>query len=99
MSAISREQLETQLERAAQRCEQLRHETLYDKEVRYQLYLNYDDQRRECETALRLYGEGRLGICQRCGRSIDPERLKALQNTQFCVACELQVHPPRPRRR
>jgi DnaK suppressor protein len=37
--------------------------------------------------ALRNLAEGRYGVCQRCGESIDPERLEILPLTTLCVRC------------
>jgi len=37
--------------------------------------------------ALQNLAEGRYGVCQRCGESIDPERLEILPLTTLCVRC------------
>lgn len=31
------------------------------------------------------------GICERCGRPIDPARLEALPETTFCIQCKMIV--------
>lgn len=37
--------------------------------------------------ALQKCEEGRYGICERCGESIDPERLEILPLTTLCIKC------------
>ena len=98
MIQISRQQLETQLVNAAQRCELLKCEAFFDQEVRCQLYVEYINKQTECEKALRLHDEGRLGICQRCGCQIAEERLNVLPDTLYCVACAKLIQPAKPQR-
>ena len=38
--------------------------------------------------ALKRLDEGKYGICARCGNEINPERLKAIPYTTFCVSCQ-----------
>lgn len=39
------------------------------------------------EAALRKAEEGEYGICEVCGRPIDPARLAALPHTRRCITC------------
>jgi RNA polymerase-binding protein DksA len=39
------------------------------------------------EEALQKLGEGTYGMCERCHRKIDPERLKILPHTTLCIEC------------
>lgn len=94
-----REQLEFKFTSAMQMCERLKNERSLEKEVRCQLYREYKVRSRECESALHLYDTGVLGICQRCGHAIDPQRLEANLMAQYCIECERIIHPPRLRRR
>ena len=43
------------------------------------------------EKALRLAEKGTYGICEKCGKRIDPARLKALPCTTLCVKCKSQM--------
>lgn len=51
--------------------------------------LNHMKQRLEqVRAALTRLDEGKYGICARCGNEINPERLKAIPYTAFCVNCQ-----------
>ncbi|MEA3335376.1 MAG: TraR/DksA C4-type zinc finger protein [Chloroflexota bacterium] len=41
----------------------------------------------EIEEALARSDSGQYGICEACGKGIDPERLKILPHTKRCVRC------------
>jgi len=41
----------------------------------------------EIDRATERLGDGTYGLCERCGRSIAPERLLARPTAQRCVAC------------
>lgn len=47
------------------------------------------------QEALRKLGEGRYGICVRCGKAINPERLEALPLTTLCIECARREQPRR----
>ena len=40
------------------------------------------------EYALRQTQDGTYGICERCGKSIDPARLEAMPQATLCVQCK-----------
>jgi len=46
------------------------------------------DQLRQVENALARYKEGTYGLCQRCGKPIDPARLRVLPCATMCVRCK-----------
>lgn len=37
--------------------------------------------------ALQRFEEGTFGVCENCGQSIDPARLKAIPYTALCMKC------------
>jgi DnaK suppressor protein len=41
----------------------------------------------EIERALQKIDEGTYGICERCGKTIGPDRLEAMPATGLCIAC------------
>ena len=51
--------------------------------------LSHMKQRLEqVRAALTRLDEGKYGICARCGNEINPERLKTIPYTAFCVNCQ-----------
>ena len=42
----------------------------------------------QVEEALERQREGTYGICEECGRPIDPERLRARPEATLCIACQ-----------
>jgi len=49
---------------------------------------NLDDLLGQIDNALHKIDAGTYGICDRCGRDINPERLKVLPYAIFCVDCQ-----------
>jgi RNA polymerase-binding transcription factor DksA len=43
---------------------------------------------RKLAYALQQARKGRYGICERCGKSIDPARLEAVPETTLCLNCK-----------
>lgn len=41
--------------------------------------------------AIRLAQKGTYGICEMCGKPIDPARLRALPHTTLCVQCKASL--------
>ncbi|HET8957640.1 MAG TPA: TraR/DksA C4-type zinc finger protein [Microcella sp.] len=41
----------------------------------------------DLDTALRRLDAGEYGVCQRCGRAIDPARLEARPDAALCIDC------------
>ena len=50
----------------------------------------------EVEQALEEARKGLYGICERCGRPIDPERLEILPETTLCIDCKQALEHQRP---
>lgn len=46
------------------------------------------DELRAVQYALGRIESGSYGICQSCGRQIDPERLRAIPQTPLCIDCQ-----------
>lgn len=42
---------------------------------------------RSIKISLKKAKHGSYGICDRCGKSIDPARLKAMPNASYCLEC------------
>lgn len=64
---------------AAERDEQLVRRRLTVRRARRAL--------RRTEAALRRMRDGTFGTCQRCGKPIDPDRLRVVPTATTCVAC------------
>lgn len=45
---------------------------------------------RQVEAALRELENGSYGICEQCGRSIDPARLEILPYATLCIECQIR---------
>lgn len=41
----------------------------------------------DLRAALRRVEEGEYGLCDRCGKGIDPERLAIVSTARLCMAC------------
>jgi RNA polymerase-binding transcription factor DksA len=41
----------------------------------------------ELEQALQRLDQGTYGVCERCGKRINPDRLAVLPDTKICVSC------------
>lgn len=56
-------------------------------EVNLALREDIKQRARQLEEALERLEGGDYGICESCGRPIDPERLEILPRTSLCVDC------------
>jgi DnaK suppressor protein len=43
------------------------------------------------ERAIEKIGQGTYGLCDNCGKPIDPERMKALPQATLCLNCKAQL--------
>ena len=55
------------------------------------------DELRAVQHALARLKRGEYGICQACGRDIDPARLEALPQAALCVSCQARAERERVR--
>jgi DnaK suppressor protein len=51
------------------------------------------------ERALKKVDDGTYGICDSCGETISPGRMRALPDGVLCLACASKAPRPRPERR
>ena len=45
----------------------------------------------DIDTALKSMEKGEYGICQRCGKQIEPERLEVKPDATMCLSCQQEV--------
>ncbi len=62
--------------------------SVYDREKTLSLIANYERRLKEIDYALEVAQKGAYGICERCGKPIDPARLKIFPEATLCVACK-----------
>ena len=59
--------------------------------VRWELNLalreKIEERAEQLEDALERLSDGDYGICESCGRPINPERLEVLPGTMLCIEC------------
>ena len=61
---------------------------VYERERTLGLVASYERRLEEIDTTLRAAQDGKYGICERCGKTIDPDRLKIFPETRLCVSCK-----------
>jgi DnaK suppressor protein len=73
---------------------------VYEREKQLALAHRLEIKLKEIQRALETARKGTYGICERCGKPIDPERLKALPEATMCVKCknELEAQARRARK-
>lgn len=100
-----REKLERELEetqrKLARMREYLRYEVdasidegdpeIYEREKNFALVQSLERKVESITHALRLAEAGNYGICERCGKAIDPARLEALPDATMCLKCRTEV--------
>lgn len=59
-----------------------------EQQRNYALIENLHSRRRDVDHALARLDEGTYGICERCGKPINPERLEALPFVTLCIDCQ-----------
>ena len=64
---------------------------VYEREKNLALARRLEQKLEELGYALRTAQKGTYGICQRCGKRIDPARLAALPQTTLCVKCKNEL--------
>jgi RNA polymerase-binding protein DksA len=64
-------------------------ETL-ELEKRLVMEKRINEQLADVEHALHKFKEGTYGLCDNCGKPIDPARLEALPQASLCMTCKAQ---------
>jgi len=64
---------------------------VYEREKNLALVRRLEQKLEAIEYALRTAKKGAYGICERCGKPIDPARLAALPETTLCVKCKNEL--------
>lgn len=64
---------------------------VYEREKTLGLVSAYERRLEEINAALRAASQGTYGKCERCGKAIDPERLKIFPEARLCVACKTEA--------
>lgn len=62
---------------------------IYEREMNLALRRGAEAKVRSIQEALLRLKEGKYGLCSRCGREIEPERLEIIPNTDRCTRCAL----------
>jgi RNA polymerase-binding protein DksA len=61
---------------------------VYEREKNLALVRRLEKKIEDIDKALQTAKQGKYGICERCGKPIDPARLKALPEATLCVKCK-----------
>jgi len=64
---------------------------LHEREKNLALMRSLEHRLSSLEQALAMLEKGTYGICQRCGKRIDPARLEALPEATLCLKCQIEV--------
>jgi len=71
---------------------------LVEQKVVMTLIREQERKLKEIDYALQQVQHGVYGICERCGKPIDPERLEIVPETTFCMQCKMIVERETQRR-
>ena len=52
---------------------------------------NMERRLQSIDHAIAILDRGKYGLCERCGKPIEPERLKILPDTTLCVGCKIEL--------
>jgi RNA polymerase-binding protein DksA len=66
-------------------------DVVMQREVDYTIKGIVQEEVHHIQQALRRQAEGRYGICDDCGESIDPERLEVRPQATLCISCQRKV--------
>jgi DnaK suppressor protein len=58
---------------------------VHDEELDETASIFFEEERRRIAEARRALADGRYGVCQDCGRAIEPERLAAVPEAVRCI--------------
>ena len=59
-------------------------------ELNLALFQRTRDKEESIRAALRRIAEGTYGVCQRCGKRIDRDRLEIIPDASLCIECARQ---------
>lgn len=59
-----------------------------EKETLSMIITTVSQMLNEIDEALAKIGEGTYGICEICGKKINPERLELIPHTKLCIKCK-----------
>ncbi len=73
---------------------------VYEREKNLALVWRLEQKLDDVSRALQIAKKGDYGICERCGRPINPARLEVLPETTHCIKCknDLEKEARRARR-
>ncbi len=60
---------------------------VYEREKDISILEKLEFEKEKLDDAIRRYEQGLYGVCDRCGKHIDPARLHRLVNTTLCTEC------------
>ena len=72
---------------------------VYEREKTLGLVAAYERRLQEINAAMKAAARGKYGICERCGKTIDPERLKIFPEARLCVNCKNELEKEQRRLR
>jgi RNA polymerase-binding transcription factor len=87
----------TELSKIDQHPAELGTET-FERELELTTLMIVDAELKDIDDALRKLEQGTYGICEACGKPIDPERLEAKPWARFCVADQARIEQAVSRR-
>jgi DnaK suppressor protein len=72
---------------------------VYEREKTLGLVAAFELRLEKIDNALRAAEKGEYGICQRCGKPIDPARLKIFPEARYDVSCQSELERQAKRRK
>jgi DnaK suppressor protein len=64
---------------------------LIEREKNVALLTQLEHKLEGVDAALRSIQKGTYGLCDRCGKEIDPERLEVRPDATLCIRCQAEV--------
>ncbi len=72
--------------------------SVYDREKTLGLVSAFERRLEKLDNALQASEKGQYGVCQKCGKPIDAERLKIFPETRHCIKCKIEQEQQAKRR-
>lgn len=72
---------------------------VYEREKTLGLVAAFERRLEEIDATIQVAAQGKYGICERCGATIDPERLAIFPETRLCVSCKNETEKEQRRLR